>query len=379
MKSKKEEINKYDTERRKDLDNYKKVLTNLKDYMDEINELNGFYGAHPIEDGGLIKKFQGPSDLKKWASRTLSKKTLAGIDGSQIVPGKKYEVPIGLGHAVCIIDNHNSNERDLKKDTRLVTPSDFTNSGFFTSSKEFVYFIRDKIENNLASNFIQRKIENSYCLLDGALVLSHANRKKEELKKRYLNNIKGLLKKSRDNKIPVIGFIETSFSRDISTMIEKIDSGPKNNNKIHDSLLLSELLEEGERTSVFMCKRDDRSNINQKAVLADYGNFQDQIGFFYICFSKGNCCRVEFPLWCYEKGMVDDLAELLRVEAYKGNGYLSIIEKAHNKAVLDNKDKEFFEKVVDKTVGLNKSVKETKKSLGNKNVHWRNNRNIGLR
>ena len=52
--------------------------------------------------------------------------------------------------------------------------------------------------------------------------------------------------------------------------------------------------------------------------------------------------RLEFPLWIYEEGILDDVLDIVRAEVIAGNGYPYAIETADAAAVITTSDRETF-------------------------------------
>ncbi len=366
IREKRKEIKEFESSRKKRINSYLDKIQQLDEA--KLSDLKGFCGAKPIESGGIIKEFS-PSDIENWVIGALDKKIVGGVDGSQIIPIKEYDIPIGLANAVLCLNNHKKNQSNKKKKISLVTPNDFDLSDSYSFSSEIVNAERDELEREISTEFIQEGMEDSFILLDGALVLSHANKMRKKLRKKYIEGIKNLLNKSKEKEVPVIGFIETSYSCDLIQMLESAEIYCEKKG-VYDALIISELLSDGDRTKVFTCHRDDSSSDNQTPVLARYGEFQNRIAFFYLKLGGDICCRIEFPRWCYEEGYVDQIADLVRAESFKGNGYPLILNKAHKEVVINYSEKEKFEKIIKKVSNGNTGLKGHKKSWETKNVRW---------
>lgn len=366
LKEKKKEIKEFESNRRNQIGSFSNKIKETDE--EELSELTGFCGAKPLENGDFVKEFN-PSDLDKWLVDSLDKKIVSGVDGSQISPEKDFDVPIGLADAVLIENNYRRKEVNREKEISVVTPDDFGLEGAYSFSNDIVNAERDKLEREVSIDFLKKDIDEGFLLLDGALVLSHINKMKKDLRNKYLDKIKSLLEKSFEYRVPVIGFVETSYSRDLIQMLDSADVKEKED-EVYDSLIVKELLGDGDRTKVFSCHRDDKSRVNQKAVLAGYGDFQNRICFFYLNLGGDTCCRVELPKWCFEEDVVDEVADVVRAEAIKGNGYPLILNKAHKEAVVSYREKETFKNMIRDISKGNIGLKKTKKNWGRSNVHW---------
>ena len=52
--------------------------------------------------------------------------------------------------------------------------------------------------------------------------------------------------------------------------------------------------------------------------------------------------RLDIPLWVYERGLLDEVINLVRAEVIVGNGYPYVIETADAAAVINTRDREAF-------------------------------------
>ncbi|PTD94676.1 hypothetical protein C9439_01340 [archaeon SCG-AAA382B04] len=366
LRNKKDEIKNFESKRKRKIGSYLKKIKNLD--SNKLKDLTGFCGAKPLEGGDFVKKFEF-DDLDDWISKSLEQKIIGGVDGSQISPQKNYDIPIGLVNSVLVGNDYSNNERFFTKEISIITPEDFELGSNYSFSKDLINAERDKLERQISIDFLKEDYPNSYLFIDGPLVLSHINKMKKELRDKYLEKITSLLEKSRENNVPVIGFVDTSYSCDLTYMLDEAGICEKED-KVYDAILIDKLLEGGDRTELFTCHRDDKTSINQTPALANYGEFQDRITFFYINLGEGSSCRVELPKWCFEKGIIEEVADIIRCEAYKGDGYPLILNKAHKEAVITYSEEKTFQKMVREISSGNISLKEIRKGRGKQDVYW---------
>ena len=68
-----------------------------------------------------------------------------------------------------------------------------------------------------------------------------------------------------------------------------------------------------------------------------------EIGFVYLK-TTGDAppSRIDLPMWVYERGLLDDVMNIIRGEIIVGNGYPYVIEAADATAVIGAQDRETF-------------------------------------
>ncbi|HKS43139.1 MAG TPA: DNA double-strand break repair nuclease NurA [Blastocatellia bacterium] len=136
--------------------------------------------------------------------------------------------------------------------------------------------------------------------------------------------------------MPVIGYVDTSFARDLINMMQAVFSDLSDAQKVHDALLLAPRMKWGDRTALFRCAR--------RGILDSYGDeWRRNVAFLYLkTSSDGPPSRLDVPMWVYERGLLDYVVDTARGEVIVGNGYPYAIEAADQTAVLDARDREMF-------------------------------------
>src|ERR1700730_17213526 len=76
---------------------------------------------------------------------------------------------------------------------------------------------------------------------DGSLVVSFALTMPSPYRERYISAAVSLLHTSEEQRVPLIGYIDTSYARDIITMLRRLDTMQpepvlRETKKIHDAL-----------------------------------------------------------------------------------------------------------------------------------------------
>jgi hypothetical protein len=284
-------------------------------------------------------------ESRAWAYETLLGRTTFAADGSQIIPTKDYSVPVAAVQ-VGWFENRHTTDGAYIKDARIeiLTPAEVMvrTGGDTDFSEQVVHRRRYGMEIDAIRNYMTATAATGFnpqsppvVFFDSLLVISFAELLPEEIRSFYIAEIVSLLDTSRACQIPVVGYIDRSFSRDIINMLQAsldLEDAPR----LHDSALFSPLLNWGDRTPVFRCER--------RGILAQYGErWQHQVGFLYLKTAADvPPSRLDVPLWVYEGGLLDYVVDTVRAEVIVGNGYPYPIEAADATAVLTSRDREMF-------------------------------------
>src|SRR5258707_7130267 len=107
--------------------------------------------------------------------------------------------------------------------------------------------------------------------LDGSLVVSSALTMPSPYRERYIASAISLLQTSEQQRVPLIRYIDTSYARDIITMLRRLDAIERRpvlreTKKIHDALLWQGYLPWGDRTPAMSCARS--------AILESYRSYR---------------------------------------------------------------------------------------------------------
>jgi hypothetical protein len=170
---------------------------------------------------------------------------------------------------------------------------------------------------------------------DSLLVISFAELLPDDQRDYYVAEVTSLLATSKKTGVPIVGYIDTSFARDLINMLQ-VAFGLDDAQKINDAGLLSPRMKWGDRSVLFRCAR--------RGILDSYGEeWRRQIAFLYLKTSgDGPPSRLDVPLWVYERGLLDYVTDTVRGEVIVGNGYPYAIEAADQTAVITTRDREMF-------------------------------------
>ncbi len=345
----------FETERRAQLSACRRWLDRLS--LIDSSELTRLLskssapGALPTEEftGSIIiefdKQFRNHQEARAWAYDTLLGRTTFAADGSQILPSKDFSVPVA---AVQIgwFENHHLPRAAYVKDVafEILTPSEVMvrTGGETEISEQIVHRRRYGMEASAIKNYMLAKTARGFdpakppvVFFDSLLVISFAELLPAEQREFYVSEIISLLETSKQTGIPIVGYIDTSFARDLVNMIETafdLDPSPG----IVDAPLIADRMKWGDRTAVFCCAR--------RGILDSYTEeWKRGTGFLYLK-TTGDAppSRLDLPMWVYERGLLNYVVDTVRGEVIVGNGYPYAIESADQTAVVTARDREMF-------------------------------------
>ncbi|HEX5735640.1 MAG TPA: DNA double-strand break repair nuclease NurA [Blastocatellia bacterium] len=291
------------------------------------------------------QQWSNHEQAREWAFETLLGRTTFAADGSQILPTKDFSVPVAAIQ-VAWFENRHAPGGDYVKDAsfEILTPAEVMvrTGGATEVSEQIVHRRRYGLELGAIRNYMKATAERGIDLarppivfLDSLLVISFAELLPDEQRQFYVSEIISLLDASKKTGIPVVGYIDTSFARDLINMLQAAFELPAAE-RLHDAGLVSQRMKWGDRSPLFRCAR--------RGILDTYGDeWRRQIGFLYLkTASDTPPSRLDMPLWVYERGLLDYVVDTVRGEVVVGNGYPYSIEAADATAVLTTRDREMF-------------------------------------
>lgn len=317
-------------------------------------------GAFPAESGG--GKFTVPFDnnwtnheaAREWAADVLTGRTTFAADGSQLYVEKETTLPIG---AIQIgwFENPHDGSRPYEKNGsfELLTPNDLLKDReepFDPSTR--VGERRFHAEAERAGEFFtkhegwqERGERMPLAFFDGTLLVSFSL-PRTTLQKSFVQTMVNLVRHSRDVRVPIIGYIDRSFARDLVTMLGCFSGEPtENKTTLYDGALLN--MRAG-RANRILDNWGDRTNFfySRRSGLADYldaASGQALVGFSYLqTTADGAPARLDIPSWCFEDGLLDEIVDVVRAECIVGLGYPYPLEAADQAAVISNIDRDVF-------------------------------------
>ncbi len=303
------------------------------------------------------REFANHEQARDWAECIEGVTTLA-VDGSQLQPWRDASIPVALVQVGFFINPH-TRSRPYTKDVRIEVlapdeimeqpagedddPDSYPYSDMEVTLRRYLLEVETlcaQMQQCANARRADDPVYSPVVFFDGSLVVSFAQMMPEQYRERYIDSALSLLKTSEELRVPLIGYIDTSYARDIITMLLRLDrqqSQPvlRNTKNIHDALLWSGRLQWGDRTPAMICARGD--------VLQSYGSYRQSVAFCYLqTTARRPPARLEFPRWMLDDGVLEPVLDVVRAEVIAGNGYPYAIETADAVSVITMQDRNEF-------------------------------------
>ncbi|HEU5438945.1 MAG TPA: DNA double-strand break repair nuclease NurA [Ktedonobacterales bacterium] len=315
-------------------------------------------GGWPLVPFG--RHFAHHAEARAWAEERLAGVTTFAVDGSQLPPWRDASIPVALVQ-VALFENPHDAARPYTKDVtaELLTPedlivtrpdtADLRTGQALTYSTQLVNLRRFELETRTLVARMERHAARRaagearegtvVAFYDGSLIVSFALSQAEEYRERYVQASQRLLAVSAETRIPLVGYIDTSYARDLLTMLGGLAEAPNElpqTRGLHDALLWHRQMAWGDRSLAFISARDDLASMGYAAQAHD-------VAFVYLqTASDRPPARIEFPRWVLEAGLLDAVVDVVRAETVAGTGYPYAIETADAAAVIRAADRAQF-------------------------------------
>jgi hypothetical protein len=329
----------------------------LQNYLDMLGDTPK--GALPTPEWDEAKNLClpfGPTwtsheAARAWALGVLSGRPVAAVDGSQISPTKDFNIPVGAIQVGWFINPHEVGvpyvkdvsfqvlspdelAEDAKEavDDRAMPDWRVDQARFIAECEQLCQIMADYADAPQRSKPL--------CFFDGSLNISFAVQLKTGRAQPYLSAVRKLIDYSRDYRVPLVAFVDRSFSHDFVTLVDTVSGTQLGDDplSLSDAGLLDELLPNwGDRSPLFYCDRNDPLRREYDRTL------YNDVAFSYVRLTRDRVpARVEMPYWIIEAGMADDVLDLVRAECVVGGGYPYAAETADALAVISHADRERF-------------------------------------
>jgi len=356
LEAKREGFDGFDLRTGEELRRYEEALDWLadQDVADLLQELEPLKrpGARPTAErtaGQPIvrpfgQRFANHQEARAWAMGVLQGVTTLAVDGSQITPSRDFTVPVGAVQ-VGWFENPHDQGKDYVKDIRfeVLPPDDLAGEmdevGGYPDLK--VNLRRFQLECEVLVEHMRRDAGRApapVCFFDGSLVISFAAQMRPELQRAYLHAVRSLLDTSEETRVPLVGYVDTSYASDLVTMLGCLtrDARPTN---LADGLLLRRRMAWGDLTEAFVCARDDRlfERANQEL------DYYQRVHLVYLKTTAENApVRLDLPAWLLEAEELERVLDIVRAECVVGTGYPYAVETVDALAVITVADQERF-------------------------------------
>ena len=291
----------------------------------------------------FAERWANHTEARRWALSVLQDRPAAAVDGSQIPPSKDLSVPLGAVQIGWYVNHHAPGGRYEKDLYFEVLPpqelGDEDGDGEFpdwrVNQRRFVLECEHLIA--LIDRFAEAPVESRpLCFFDGSFIISFAGQIRPTRADAYLAAVQALLAASKARATPLVGFVDSSGSRDVVQLVNTA-AGPPFMSMSDGALLAALLPNWGDRSPFFICARNDTLSNTGKAA------FYKDVAFCYIRLSAERPpARIELPRWLFDAGQSDAIVDRVRAECVVGNGYPYVIETADAVAVLKQADRDHF-------------------------------------
>jgi hypothetical protein len=298
------------------------------------------------------RQWANHQDARAWALEVLSGVTTVAVDGSQITPQREYGIPVGAVQVGWFENPHVPDGRYVKDLCfEALAPDELAAEDDAGSSfpNLRVNLRRFELEcETLAARMgrLRGDAPRALCFFDGSLVISFAAQMRPEYRHAYVRAIRGLLDASEATRVPLVGYIDTSYATDLVSMLRWAarDAGMSETPHISDGALLRDRMAWGDRTEALECARDDALSTTS---LFEHGDevqgYYHRVHVVYLKTTAANApARLDVPAWLLEEGRLDWAVDVVRAECVVGTGYPYAIETADAVAVITAQDRERF-------------------------------------
>lgn len=293
-------------------------------------------------------------EARAWAIEALYERVTFAADGSQLLPGREVSMPVAAVQVAWFENPHTREGRYHKQaDFSIVSPAEFLEGADdHIGADTIVGFRRFKLEIEAIGRFLERRKgwrkrgeRTPVAFFDGSLLISFGL-PQTKIQDAYVGAVIELVKLSRETEVPIVGFIDQSYARDLVKLLDVLGTnGARRSRSLYDAQLLRADTEDepplfqdwGMRTCFCYCLREGLSNyfIDERE--------QPLIGFTYLqTTGDGPPARLDIPAWVYEAGLLNDVLDTVRAECVSGLGYPYAIETADAAAVITARDRQEF-------------------------------------
>lgn len=292
-------------------------------------------------------------EARRWAFEILQNRTTFAADGSQLFAEREVSLPVAAIQIGWFENPHNEgigyekqahffvlppNEL-LSQDEPVIPETKVGQRRFEAEIEKVKEFLKKK------QGWQQRGERMPLAFYDGTLLLS-ISLPKTDLQEGFINKLVELVRVSELAEVPLVGYVDRSYARDLLSLLNTFDAAPQTNHQTLDDVSMlhastpeipQTLKNWGERTIFCYSRRRGLSAF----INAETG--KSIVGFTYLQTTSDSApARLDIPSWIYEKGLLDEVVNTVRAECVIGLGYPYALETADQTAVITVRDREIF-------------------------------------
>lgn len=326
----------------------------------------------------FAENWKNHEEARVWATQILKNRTTFAVDGSQLYAEKEVSLPVG---AIQIgwFENPHDEHQPYEKNARffVLSPEKLLSKDEPVVPETKVGQFRFEAEIDKAEEFLRKRIgwqargeRMPLAFYDGTLLLSTPH-PDTGLQASFTNKLVELVRVSIETRVPLVGYVDRSYARDLLTMLENFEAmTDKHERTLYDATILHAetanfpqvLKFWGDRTVFCYSKRRGLS------AFIDRETGKSIVGFTYLqTTSEGSPARLDIPAWIYEAGLLEEVLDVVRAECVIGLGYPYALETADQTALITMRDREVFLAALQDFAGrekLNFSVSRKNASKG---------------
>jgi hypothetical protein len=367
LDERREDFMRFDRAWRDEVEDYARRLSSLNrrtsQEVRDATSAKADVGALPSgeleRNGSMVvpfgRRWRTHEEARRWAVDALAERVTFAADGSQLLPGREVSLPVAAVQ-VAWFENPHSRDKEYRKQARfsVLSPADLLEDRDERINAETIVGLRRTgLETEVLREFLdskrgwrERGERTPVAFFDGSLLISFGL-PKTRIQGAFINTMVELVRLSRETEVPVVGYIDQSYARDLVRLLDALyeEDASVRSNSLYDAQLLRASVKSGaaglkswgDRTVFCYCKREGLSD-----------SFSDEqgkplIGFTYLqATGEGLPARLDVPSWIYEAGLLDDVVDAVRAECVGGLGYPYAIETADAAAVITARDREQF-------------------------------------
>lgn len=284
----------------------------------------------------FTESWNNHEESRKWAFEVLQNRVTFAADGSQIPPTRDISMTVAAVQVGWFENPHSENVRYEKNaEFFILSPSELLPNPAETRVSER----RIQEEVRKTKEFLEKKQgwrergeRMPLAFYDNTLLVPFPL--STDSKGKYIQEMQQLIALSQVTEVPLVGYVARSFSRDLLTFLDAFDLERANSDLLYDAdILFPNILKFwGDRTCFCYANRKGLSEF-----------FGDSIGFVYLQTTRDSSpARLDIPSWIYEKGLLEEVLDVVRAESVIGLGYPYALETADQTAVITIQDREMF-------------------------------------
>jgi len=283
---------------------------------------------------------------RTWALNVLEGRTTFAADGSQIYAAKKTSIPVA---AIQIgwFGNPHDEKRPYEKGVRfeILTPADLfrdqedpMDPDVRVEERRYlgeVARIGEFLEKH--RSWRDRGDRMPLAFFDNPLLVPFSQK---GLQSSFLDATVALVRLSRETRVPIVGYVDRSFSRDLISLLDVTgEDANASSAGLYDAALIFQLQKArwGNRTCFFYSRRRGLE------AFVDQATGISTVGFCYLQTAADTApARLDVPSWVFDAGLFDEVVDVVRAECVVGLGYPYALESADQAAVISVADREAF-------------------------------------